>query len=134
MVKDTSKINFNNNWLGLLTHDAFEMELGIVRLDLYFDVHGGMTWANDHCAWLGKDVFPELWWFGFDTSHAGDTWAMQTRIAGRSIPWKSPIDTYKDFDFTKKECCKLADQLAVFQPTYEHVIPAAFYYKVLAEI
>ena len=41
-----------------------------VRGDLYFDVHGSLTYSGD-----GKKGYPvkaPVWWFGFDCAHAGD--------------------------------------------------------------
>ncbi len=42
-----------------------------VGLDLYFDVHGGLTYSGG-----GKNskypIESDLWWFGFDCIHAGD--------------------------------------------------------------
>lgn len=47
------------------------VENGLVSPDLYFDVHGGITYAEGG---IGSEypIESSLWWFGFDTAHAGD--------------------------------------------------------------
>lgn len=57
-----------------------------------FDVHGGITYS---------EMEGETWWFGFDCAHAGDL------IPGSP----SPGHTYKDIEYVKRECMKLAEQL-----------------------
>lgn len=50
---------------------AFDDEDERVSLELYFDVHGSLTYSGG-----GKNshypVKSDLWWFGFDCCHAGD--------------------------------------------------------------
>jgi hypothetical protein len=68
-------------------------------------VHGGITYAGD-----GKDLFnnPDIWFFGFDCSHAGDY--------APNMPVLSAIvsgNIYRDIDYATAEAEKMADQLAV---------------------
>jgi hypothetical protein len=53
----------------------------------------------------------EVWWFGFDCSHA---WDLQPARAARSgalgIP-SFPDETYKNLEYVRKECAELAAQL-----------------------
>jgi hypothetical protein len=37
--------------------------------DIDVDVHGGLTWSDDH---VGNDAPDGLWWVGFDTAHYND--------------------------------------------------------------
>ena len=50
---------------------APESEDGFVRLDLLFDVHGGLTYGESgrNCAY---PVESDLWWLGFDCAHCDD--------------------------------------------------------------
>lgn len=87
------------------------------------DVHGGITWSGD--VWrLGRKG---SWYFGFDCAHFMDlvpwmdAWRQSpdypkelTRInnfLGASIP----IDTYKNLEYVKRECIKLAGQLKKYE-------------------
>ena len=37
--------------------------------DIEADIHGGLTWSEDH---VGDDPKDGYWWVGFDTAHYGD--------------------------------------------------------------
>src|SRR5262245_28690487 len=72
LVPDINKVNFNGNWIGLLASDANEVAAGIISLDMYINVHYGLTYSDDHCPCIDKTIFKKHWWFGFDTNHSGD--------------------------------------------------------------
>lgn len=65
------------------------------------DVHGGLTYAGDHAPTKESDG---TWWFGFDCAHSGDL--VPGMRSGFSVG-----DTYKDVEFVKAECERLAEQL-----------------------
>ena len=88
------------------------------------EVHGGLTYANVCIEGLPEDRsvchVPEpgrpadVWWFGFDTGHAGDLQpAMKAREAALGLP---PImgmgETYRTVGYVRAECARLAEQLA----------------------
>ena len=62
-------------------------------IDLAVNVHGGITYANGNKS-------EGLWQFGFDCGHSGD---------GRH----EGDDGWKDADYVKAQCKRLADQLAM---------------------
>lgn len=49
---------------------APESEEGFVRMDLLFDVHGGLTYGEGYCDYPVESE--GIWWLGFDCAHAGD--------------------------------------------------------------
>lgn len=86
------------------------------RPEAVFEVHGGITYSalcQEEAQPHGICHIPEpgqpdhVWWFGFDTAHVGDL-----------MPAYQPLyeslrnDSYKDLDYVRAECAKLAAQLA----------------------
>lgn len=87
--------------------------------DCVFSVHGGLTYS-DHCAESDKehgichitepgDPDP-VWWFGFDCAHSGDFTPSYTARPDTAMFCDGA--TYRDRDYVKRECAKLAAQLA----------------------
>lgn len=73
-------------------------------MDIY--VHGGLTFS-DEAYW--DDANEELWFFGFDCSHSGDIckWMVDS---GFDLSREGAV--WRDLDFVKAECEKLAKQLS----------------------
>lgn len=68
-------------------------------------VHGGITYAAEcsgELCHVPREGEPEVWWFGFDCSHAGDYAPSLSRFTG---------DTYRTLDYVKEQCAALAAQL-----------------------
>jgi hypothetical protein len=92
----------SGHWCGYVglprDHPAFGVDDG----DVDVDVHGGLTFSGT------VDVDPEgLWWLGFDCAHLGDLVPGLDRIGavvGDSV--------YRDLDYVRGECARLAAQLA----------------------
>lgn len=77
-------------WLcAAMRFDVLE-SAGLIPVDILFDVHGGITYADD---WDEKDQ----WWFGFDCCHSGDDPSVQ------------------DTEYVAAECKSLAEQLDAYQ-------------------
>lgn len=76
-----------------------------VRPDVFFNVHGSITYSDD-----GEDGYPAkgagLWWFGYDCSHAGDL-----RLKDRELGYADPDSVFRDADYCISECESLAAQL-----------------------
>lgn len=82
------------------------------------DVHGGLTFAN-HCQEgaeergichkVGPGEPDDVWWLGFDCSHAGDFYPMANCLP---ISWSYPDANYKDLAYVEAEVGRLAEQLA----------------------
>lgn len=68
-------------------------------IEPYPDIHGGLTFAEDHPP-LGEP--DSNWWLGFDCAHAGDLVPGMMRHA--------PDDEYRDFEFVCSECEHLVEQ------------------------
>lgn len=98
------------------------------KIELYFNIHGGITYANG-----GENskypIKSDLWWFGFDCGHAGDARDYKTvkelfsekEILKRiekleQIDKMYPIesDSIRSAEYVAEKCKKLADQLAEF--------------------
>ncbi len=68
-----------------------------IRLDVLFDIHGGLTFAGKLC----KEYDPNQgWWFGFDCAHAGDGFGPFSDGPVRSQ------------EYVEQECESLAQQLS----------------------
>lgn len=83
--------------------------------ELYFEVHGGITFSGEH-----KDS--SLWWFGYDCGHAGDgrDLSLITNPRVLSIYQKYPDegDPIRTLDFCIIQCEKLAEQMKQHDPYY----------------
>lgn len=85
------------------------------------DVHGGLTFAakcqedREHgICHIPEPGRPEhVWWFGFDCAHLGDISPVHDT---HRRSYGSHTDTYKTLEYVKRECTKLAEQLAVKKP------------------
>jgi len=88
--------------------------------DMYFQVHGGLTWIKGYVPGIQDSVLGNLWWFGFDTSHAGDARLIDFDFPGRP-PLLGSRDTYKDYNYVLTDVYRLADQLADMLPK-RHVL------------
>lgn len=91
-----------------------------VRLDAYFNVHGGITYASG-----GKEshhpIDSDLWWLGFDCGHAGDgcdyelmkkLWS-DDRVVQMIL--ENPLildgDEIRTVEYVQQECRNLVDQI-----------------------
>jgi len=82
------------------------------------DVHGGLTFSracahttdeSKHiCHVPGPGEPDNVWWFGFDCAHSGDLCPEHERRYGMPMGY----ETYKSFNYVKREVTKLARQLA----------------------
>lgn len=107
-------IGANPNWIALFS-EAFHDDDGTVSASLFFDVHGGLTFA-DHCCphptdegrgichvvEAGDD--DNVWWLGFDCAHSGD---LSPKYDGRGRWGKE----YRDIGYVTEQCQTLARQL-----------------------
>lgn len=128
IVKDLSSVKFNNNYIGLLTLDRDLAAAGAIDIGLYLNVHSGITYADDHCPCIDKEIFGPMWWLGFDTAHAGDAWALQIVIDGATFPMNFESDIYRDYQYARWQTRKLAEQLADLQPQRSALEEAAYNY------
>lgn len=67
-ILDGSFKNFNGYVAVPRSHPAWERDYD--KLDI--QVHGGLTFGQQGVENDRQWDDPELWWFGFDTAHAGD--------------------------------------------------------------
>jgi hypothetical protein len=80
------------------------------------DVHGGLTYADrctGHICHVPEPGKPDdVWWFGFDCSHAFDlSPGMNARMRDIGEPNMSD-ETYKPVSYVTAQCASLARQLA----------------------
>ena len=90
-----------------------------VKMDVYFNVHGGLTYSDDYPEY---PVESNLWWLGFDCGHYqdgkdlklmeeywGDDSRIQRRIEiEREFPNYYPV---RSKEYVEKECKSLVDQI-----------------------
>lgn len=78
-------------------------------LDVMIDVHGGVTYAGP--AWWSEG--DKGWYVGFDCNHCQDIAPAAPEIieAVKKLV-KGPI-TYKNIDFARNECERLAEQISL---------------------
>jgi hypothetical protein len=81
--------------------------------------HGGLTYANacrgPICHVPGPGEPDDVWWFGFDCSHAFDLcpgMAAWERSLGCRPPEIDRLETYRDLAYVRAQVEKLAEQLA----------------------
>ena len=81
------------------------------------DVHGGLTYGDFVEESLIQVPVPNgLWWFGFDCGHYRDLspgW-----LHNRNAP-PPPFEVYRDLEFVKDQCAKVASQLHQIQEQKE---------------
>jgi hypothetical protein len=77
-------------------------------LDCLLSCHGGITYAS-------KSAVNGYWWFGFDCAHAFDITPLDNNNA---------IGEYRDMQYVKAECEKLANKLAVLPQVLLPKVPA----------
>lgn len=80
------------------THNHYKKGYDYLNKIDELEVHGGLTFSDK------MNDEDGLWYFGFDAAHAFDLMPF-ARI-------NSERDTYKDMNYMKKECEKLAEFLA----------------------
>jgi hypothetical protein len=81
-----------------------EAPAGVETSDGSLDVHGGVTWSDWRLPWEAE--CGDRWWLGFDTAHAGDA------VPGLSSIGIETTGIFRDVDYVRDECIKLASQLA----------------------
>lgn len=101
-----------------------------IRIEAYFQCHGGITYAGggEHSDY---PIESDLWWFGFDCDHAGDRsdldYAIQKFPSHRKgyqlrkmVESKYLIDdVIRTEEYVADECKKLAVQLKEFEESEE---------------
>ena len=79
------------------------------NLDAVIACHGGLNYADKcggHICHVPEEGRPDdVWWFGFDCSHAGDFSPDHVKYKGYAN------GTYKTLDYVKRQCTALAAQL-----------------------
>lgn len=120
---DISKSELENEPIGkrgimLLMFSAWD-DNDNVKLELYFDVHGGITYSDKH------ETYPiesDLWWLGFDCAHYGDGkdmdlvekyWGDDPHIQKRiEIEREYSLDyPVRSQQYVEDECRSLVDQI-----------------------
>lgn len=98
-----------------------------IRIEAYFQCHGGITYAGggEHSSY---PIESDLWWFGFDCGHYGD--ARELKLAYEKFPnYRSNLaiqieceDRFRierliirTEEYVAEECKKLAEQLKEFE-------------------
>lgn len=80
-----------------------------------FEAHGGITFAGN-----GKGEYPvksDLWWFGYDCGHAGDSPSpeliaeMEAEYPGQPFMWSPAEGVFRDLDYCTTQCESLAKQI-----------------------
>lgn len=102
-----------------------------IRIEAYFQCHGGITYAGGG-KHSGYPIESDLWWFGFDCGHAGDKpdyeYASKQfptykeyyeRILDNQIPGLYDGDVIRTEEYVADECKKLAEQLKEFEESEE---------------
>lgn len=103
--------SFNCGYVGVpKEHKCFENSYHDIEYEI--DVHGGLTFSDffEHI----ESNYNKYYYIGFDCAHGGDF------IPGVNFGLSTThINSYKDYDFVKKECIKLAEQLIEIDPKYK---------------
>lgn len=101
-----------------------------VTVGFYFNVHGGLTYANDNRTY---PVDSNLWWLGFDCAHYGDGidlelmaryWGDDPNIQ-RRIKFESEyLNDYpvRSKEYVEDECKSLVDQIIELSSRHDMVV------------
>ena len=102
-----------------LIMQSFEEDKSRTRMDVYFDIHGGLTFGGNH-----HPIDCELWWLGFDCGHYGDKndlemleelWSddeiIRSRIKIEKAYSMGDDGIIRDLDYVRGECMSLVDQI-----------------------
>ncbi len=93
--------------------------------DEYPDVHGGLTYAAPCAGAVCHDGPEDLWWFGFDAGHLGDSpdpenpkvkemnALLEAKMGRPSIMMEGK---HRSQQYMERECVKLSKQLASLLP------------------
>lgn len=73
--------------------------------------HGGITYNCSTVPGISPDIFPGIYWFGFDTSHCGDMLVFSLTMGNGSFFGSKDFGSYRDFEYVKKQTKRLAKQL-----------------------
>lgn len=93
--------------------------------DVYFDVHGGITFSGacqegGHICHIPEPGEPDnVWWFGFDCAHANDLCPEMVAFRTKHMPEHLKTfesDVYRDVSYVKGEIASLAQQLKALEP------------------
>lgn len=97
---------------------AFEDDSELPRVDVVFDVHGGITYSDSNKEYPAPNN--GLWWFGFDCGHAGDA-KDESIMDASQIALERKYNffhggTIRTEEYVAAECESLAEQLAALFP------------------
>lgn len=84
--------------------------------DIYFDVHGSITYANNDEEYPVENK-DNLWWFGYDCNHSGDAPDLDFMSEKRKKyynPYFNRNGVVRSLNYCISECKKLAEQLSKF--------------------
>ena len=97
-------------------------ENGFVSPDLYFNVHGSITFSGGNPS--DYPVQSDLWWFGFDCAHSGDAsdydqafsygLISEERYAYIANPSYTLKGERRSKEYVESECKSLVDQINKF--------------------
>ena len=96
---------------------------GLAYPKLNVQVHGGLTYSDscDPAGYICHHPAPgepdNIWWFGFDTAHAGD-------LVPTLLPYRTPSllplhETYKTISYVQQQTIQLAAQLHSYHNTID---------------
>ena len=111
------------------------------KADGYFDVHGGITFADDNtppiltmaldaqfstlrtnpAAYSAVALPTNVIWYGFDCAHAFD-YIPFVDHPSQQLAYAEPRPVYRDMEYVMGECISLAEQMMDFKP-YEKAEP-----------
>ena len=107
---------------GIIPMAFMEIKDGLISPEVYFDVHGGITFADGG---IGSKypVESDLWWFGFDCAHYNDGKDLDAAYKYKLIDEKSYKtlkqlnSIFSDYEcrtkeYVENECKNLAEQLS----------------------
>lgn len=107
---------------GIMSY-IFQLPKEIPALDILFDVHGSVTYADHSPEYPVENE--DLWWFGFDCSHAGDAPDVialaiyYPEVSIDTLRYSGASDEVRSLEYCKEECLNLSKQLNFFKELLE---------------
>ena len=127
------RVMHHGSWCGYVAVPPGHPAYGKPYDDVEVEVHGGLTYAaacrGEICHKAAPGEPDNVWWFGFDTGHAGD-YSPSVSALVRTLPgaaakgwgerydharalaaddWR--VDVYRTLDYVREQTERLADQL-----------------------
>ena len=109
--KENKPVDLDKKSIIAVMCSAFDDNNETLSPDMYFDVHGGLTYSETGGGYPVSNS-EDLWFFGYDCAHAGDARDLSVIPEKSREIWSTcNYGTVRTLDYCIEECKSLAEQL-----------------------